>query len=214
MSAQGRGAERRPDDFYATPEWAVLRFLEVVDLPAGQWLEPAAGNGAIIKAARAFKNIHWDAMELRETPENVEGLRCVDGEVSFGDFLEAVLLTAQSPDPVEPYDVVISNPPFSLAMEFIQASFLVGRYVAMLLRTNFLESELRAEFMRECPPDVYVLPNRPDFTGGGGDATSYAWFVWPPKRNRTEGKVRVLATTHKDIRKSSKPRLTLDPQSP
>lgn len=40
----------------------------------------------------------------------------------------------------------------------------------------------RADFHRRHPSDVFVLPRRPSFTGGGTDATEYAWFVWGPGR--------------------------------
>ena len=33
--------------------------------------------------------------------------------------------------------------------------------------------------MRAKPPDVFVLPDRPSFTGEGSDSADYAWFVWP-----------------------------------
>lgn len=46
------------------------------------------------------------------------------------------------------------------------------------LRLNFLGSKKRCKWLQADMPDVYVLPNRPDFTGDGGDATEYAWFVW------------------------------------
>jgi hypothetical protein len=34
-----------------------------------------------------------------------------------------------------------------------------------------------------------VLPKRPSFTGGGTDATEYAWMVWGPTRT---GRLRIL----------------------
>ena len=57
---------------------------------------------------------------------------------------------------------------------------------------NFLGSQKRAAFMRAFPPDVYGLPRRPSFTGGGTDATEYAWLVWTPERNRPSGSLRIL----------------------
>lgn len=32
--------------------------------------------------------------------------------------------------------------------------------------------------MRSHTPDIYVLPNRPSFSGKGTDSIEYAWFVW------------------------------------
>jgi hypothetical protein len=51
-------------------------------------------------------------------------------------------------------------------------------------------------------PDIYVLPNRPDFSGGGGDSCEYAWFVWSPF---ARGSVSVLPTTPKSVRMAQKP---------
>lgn len=41
MSATNRGAVRNKDDFYATPAWCVRALLATVQLPGGNWLEPA-----------------------------------------------------------------------------------------------------------------------------------------------------------------------------
>lgn len=45
--------------------------------------------------------------------------------------------------------------------------------------------------MQRHTPDVYVLPQRPSFTGKGTDSTSYAWFVWT-SAEKTEGKLQIL----------------------
>jgi hypothetical protein len=51
VSATKRGSGvRTPDDAYETPAWCVQRLLEKLQLPGGNWLEPGAGDGAIIKA--------------------------------------------------------------------------------------------------------------------------------------------------------------------
>jgi hypothetical protein len=81
--------------------------------------------------------------------------------------------------------LLVTNPPYSLAAEFIQRA--LERYrksidCAFLLRLNYLGSQKRAAFHREHPSDVFVLPRRPSFTGKGTDATEYAWFVWGPGR--------------------------------
>lgn len=49
----------------------------------------------------------------------------------------------------------------------------------MLLRTAFLESKKRYNFwQKHLLNKLYVLSQRPSFTGKGTDATSYAWFIW------------------------------------
>ena len=73
-------------------------------------------------------------------------------------------------------------PPYRLAQEFVDKALSLRRnkysIVAMLLRLNCLGSKKRAKWHRDNPASVYVTPKRPTFTGGGTDATEYAWFVW------------------------------------
>jgi hypothetical protein len=201
VSATNRGAKRKPGDFYETHAWCVERFTEALRLPGGRWLEPAAGRGAIVRAVNR-PDVVWDAVELSQ--ENWQRIEGVTGVTVHGDFLQVA--EQMKALVVEPYEVVMTNPPYSLAQEFIEACFPLARHVVMLLRINFLASEARAGFMRAFPPDIYVLPNRPDFTGGGGDSTEYAWFHWDMERPRSEsdgGRVFVLNTTPLRVRKPS-----------
>jgi len=42
-----------------------------------------------------------------------------------------------------------------------------------------LESKKRKDFWQRHPVNgLYVLSERPSFTGGKTDAAAYAWFVW------------------------------------
>lgn len=93
------------------------------------------------------------------------------------------LTTSQSAaEPDCGYDVIIGNPPYSLALDFINKSLELlhpGGLLIFLLRTNFLESEKRFKWWQEHPlSGLYTLHKRPSFTGRGTDATSYSWFVW------------------------------------
>src|SRR5260370_30448823 len=70
--------ERHESDFYATPRWTVHRLLEVLHLPGGNWLEPGAGEGDLIRAvAETGRNdINWTALELRpECKSHLEKLK-------------------------------------------------------------------------------------------------------------------------------------------
>ena len=206
MSATGRSNVRDLDDAYFTPAWCVRRLLEACPLPNhGPWLEPCAGDGAIIRAVtsyasapmpRPYSEVKWTAIEIRDV-DRPSGLAMNTIWRRGQNFL-----TLPDAEIDLHYTVAITNPPYRHALEFIERCRDLADTTVMLLRLNYLASAKRAEFMRANPPDVYVLPNRPSFTGGGKtDCTEYAWMVWPRVgRRRSFGEVRVLATTPRDER--------------
>lgn len=190
MSSTKRGRLRQRQDNYPTPAWCVNRLTEAVELPRGKWLEPCAGDGAIIRAV-ARADVVWDAVEIRSRPiPHLEALPNV--AVINMDALEYLR------DSSLHYDVAITNPPFTLAGHFIATCRERATHVVMLLRLNYLASETRHALMTNTRPDVYVLPNRPSFVGGGKtDSIEYAWFHWHPK---SRGLLRVLALTPASVR--------------
>jgi len=194
--------ERHESEFYATPRWTVHRLLEALHLPGGNWLEPGAGEGDLIRAvAEKRDDVRWTALELRpECKPHLDKLKPRPEIIITDKFIGA-------PEPEKPlrghrFDVAFGNPPFSLAIEFIRECFEVADRVVFLLRLNFLATSSRSTFMRTYCPDIYILPQRPSFNGTGTDAQEYAWFVWGPPvgRRRNTGIVRVLADTDKKTR--------------
>jgi hypothetical protein len=76
-------------------------------------------------------------------------------------------------------DLILTNPPFSLAQSFIDHSIEQAQTVMMLLRINYLGSISRHDWWKlNSPTSLFVLSKRPSFTGRGTDATDYAWYVW------------------------------------
>ncbi len=170
--ASGEKGETPEHEFYPTPAWCVTRLLSHVELPGGQWLEPSAGDGAIIRAVNATRpDVSWNAVELR--PHAAPSLRALGAVTTIDDFLRASHLGL-------PFDVALGNPPFSLAAQFVLKSLEHAEQVVMLLRLNILGSsnDRRHLFETAGMPDVYVLPERPSFTGDGTDACEYAWMRW------------------------------------
>jgi hypothetical protein len=200
MSATGRGERLGgDDDFYETPAYCVHRLLEKYSPPGGIWLEPGAGSGAIIKAVRQVRtDMSWVAIEKQARFRKQLELLTVD--TIIGDYLT----TWVNLDVV----LVLGNPPFSLAMEFIQHSMAAypNADVALLLRLPFLASNKRATFMQAFAPDAYVLPDRPCFAKGDSDNTDYAWMVWPKLDPEDTdhvpeiGHLQVLASTPEELR--------------
>lgn len=158
MSATNRGCERKTYDFYATPPETVRAFLANFDgISSGdRILEPSAGNGQIVKVLRegGYDN-RIDAVELR--PEERGTLEALADNVTIGSFFDY--------EPDCGYDVIIGNPPYSLALDFINKSLELlhpGGLLIFLLRTNFLESEKRFKWWQEHPlSGLYTLHKRP-----------------------------------------------------
>lgn len=197
MSAAGRSAAaltghvRHADDFYATPSWCTRALLgAALQLrPKMSILEPAAGEGAIVAEVQAARSqLSITAVEI--DPGRHLVLQSICPQALCANFLEW--------RPKKRFDLVVTNPPFALAMDFVEASFELMKpdgECAMLLRLNWLASMKRARFLQAHCPDVYVLPRRPSFTGGGTDATDYGWFVWRGTAIRETGQLRVLPIT-------------------
>lgn len=205
MSSTKRGGQRSEADNYPTPEWVPHRLLEdefaKKHLRGGRWLEAGAGDGAIIRSVNMVRSdIQWTALEYREecTGDLIKAVG-PDGIV----LIENYIVPPEDSKLGNDYDVIIGNPPFHLAGEFIARSLTIAKVVALLLRVNYLASGRRAEFMRQMCPDTYVLPNRPSFRGSGTDSPEYAWLMWTEDR-KDHGLLRVLNTTPKAVRAAAK----------
>jgi len=176
---------RRANDSYYTPRDAATELLrELAPLLAettyGCVVDPACGRGALLDAvALEMPQYKWnERIGYELEPEAAAYTRKHPHSVIEGDYLN---LTS-GPQ----VDLFISNPPYSLAQEFV-TKMLDERgpytYVACLLRLGFLASQKRAAWWQERKPDALrILSKRPSFTANGKtDATEYAWYVWIPR---------------------------------
>lgn len=167
MSATGRSDVRHPDDYYATPNWAIRAILPHLPL-SGQILEPCAGTGAIVRELVGH-GVYHERIHAIE----IDRERALHANAACLDYLAI--------DPCESYSLCITNPPYKLAMQFVQRALSHCDTVCMLLRQGFLASQGRREWLSKHVPDVYQLSARPSFTANGrSDAADYAWFVWTP----------------------------------
>ena len=142
---------RNAYDYYPTPEWC-YKNLPIDWSQFDAALEPCKGDGRIVSFLEG-QGLKVDWCEIQE-------------DINFFNHFEED-------------DLILTNPPFSLAKEFIEHSMSLAPTVIMLLRLNFLGSQKRYNFWQQFSPDgLYVLSKRPSFTGKGTDATDYAWFVW------------------------------------
>lgn len=155
------GSKRNDGDLYETPYSMTRALLDRESFKSkGYFLEPAAGNGAIV----------------RVLSERFENVTAYDREV---DFLTET----------DRHDYIVTNPPYSHADEFVEKALsLQPRKFAFLLRTNFLSGQARVRAgIFDDLARIYVFSRMPDLRApireDGKFPTAgivYAWFVWEP----------------------------------
>lgn len=147
--------DRRAYDVYETPEWAIDALLKVLPIDYTlKYMEPCRGSGRI-----------YDNLPIGSAW----------GEIRQGvDYLKTEY---------NPVDIIITNPPYSLAQEFVTKALREADVVIMLLRLGFLESMKRWQWWQDNPLcSLMVLSKRPSFTDDGKtDGSGYAWFIWDNK---------------------------------
>ena len=151
------GAERSSYDFYRTPEIAVRELLIREKFEGLGW-DPASGDGAIAKL-----NPSMIATDLREGSD-------VYGQGGV-DFLKEIRRV----------DYIITNPPFSLILEFAQKAVELANKVALLGKIQFLEGKARYLFFKDHPPiRVYVFSKRItcDSRVERSSIMCFCWFIW------------------------------------
>lgn len=169
----GKGfREREENDFYATPEGATRLFLDNHKIDAETFLEPACGQGHISKVLEEyFHGTEIISTDLIDRGFGISGI----------DFLTNCF---------KKVDVVITNPPFKLAKEFIEKSLTIAnKQVIMFAKIQFLETETRKQLFKNTPLKyVYIHSKRVSPMRGGkpldenrkpwSSAMCFAWFVW------------------------------------
>lgn len=183
MSKPPKNTPRHASDFYETPAWVVHEMIRiarhVLPMIPKSVLEPGCGPEApFLKSAATAWPLAWLA--------GVEYLPQPAGPLVA--YRQPVLhfnqdyMTRQS---TQRFDLIITNPPFSLAQEFLAASrkhLAPGGKIVFLLPLTWLACRKRWEAIYKIsdnrPESVHVLVVRPSFTGEGTNATEYGIFVW------------------------------------
>lgn len=159
--------KRQASDFYPTPPEATQALLDFLKIPTGTvvW-EPAVGEGHMAEVMQA------------------NGYQVIGTDIEAGtDFI-----TADMPEGAQ---WIITNPPFSLAEQFIKTANNHGVPFAMLLKCQYWHAASRVSLFSEITPS-YVLPLtwRPDFMfkarGKGQPVMDVIWCVWLPCERKTE----------------------------
>lgn len=164
-------ADRALDDYYATSPEAAKHLLELENFDGLPIWECASGEDHL---AQVFKKAGFmvrtsDICKRTKTTEVLDFLKTSE---KFSGH-------------------IITNPPYSLAKEFILKALSCcceGNKVCMFLKLQFLEGKNRKELFEKFPPKtIWVSRSRimcaknGDFEGlnkSGGSAVAYAWFIW------------------------------------
>jgi hypothetical protein len=188
----GRNVAPRALNYFPTPPWATRALCEFLEAERGSlkglicW-EPACGEGHMVRPLQEY------FAEVVATDVHRYG----DHHDLFDFTLSKLERCSQSR---EQPDFVITNPPFTLAFDFIEAAAVTARVgFAMLVRSAFLEGGDRHQRLwSRFPPDyvlqfserVVMLENRLIRAGDvdpfnaidpdkrARSATSYCWLVW------------------------------------
>lgn len=177
-------------NYFPTPPWATRALCEklaglvedagprrAVPLAEACVWEPACGEGYMARPLAEYfgRVIATDIVDWRPA------FREQFGAMDFLDQLAAHFGRL----PARP-DWIVTNPPFSTAVQFARQALAHGvDGVALLVRTSFLEGLQRHRdlFVPHPPAVVYVFSERVPMVKGRCDprastATSYAWVVW------------------------------------
>lgn len=171
--------ERQNEDYYATDPKAVEMLVDMECFDKKDLiLEPSCGEGHLSKRLE-FLGYDVDSRDLID-----RGYKYC----TVSDFFSLKVHIGN----------IITNPPYSLAKEFILHSLDIiphGRKVAMFLKVQFMEGKGRKQMFIEHPPKtIWISSSRilcaknGDFEGmkkAGGSAVAYAWYVWEKGFNGT-----------------------------
>ena len=182
---------RVENDYYATNPKAVTMLLNEYDFHANTILEPCVGCGHIVNAVNDFF-------------VNKRDIICLDlVDRGYPNTIVQDFLTWKTD---KKFEGIITNPPFSLAQEFIEKGMDLltdNGQMAMFLKIQFLESAKRKEFFEKYPPKyIYVFRDRMATWNNGNEvdpstgkkwATTFchAWFIWE-KGSKSEPIIRWL----------------------
>ncbi len=190
MSSTNRGYNRHATDYYVTPPSAIREFLGCFlhDVLKGEFIDDTTGIGT-----RPDKCCWVDPCAGGDEKHDMSYPKVLKAE--FGDELNLTTIDIRDDSRAEikrdylavdlgfQPDIIITNPPFYLALPIIQKALRdvkEGGYVAMLLRLNFFGSKERFPFwQKQLPILTYVHNRRMSFTDDRKtDSIEYMHAVW------------------------------------
>ncbi len=155
---------RNHSDMFGTPEWPVHGLIEFIYrggyfqkrgmTPNPKVWEPACGKGRMV-----------EALEQSMLQCDVKGTDIQGGY----DFLTMEPLNFS-------YEMIITNPPFSLKDAFLKRCYDLKVPFALLLPLTALSGKARIELYKEHGMQLLMLPKRIDFEYEDGGYKGKPWF--------------------------------------
>ena len=143
------------EDFFETPEEAILPIKEYIPSGVKVILEPTYGKGAIGKVLEKWGYTVIKRDLYPKTDDTVKS-----------DFLR---------DELPECDCIVFNPPFSLKTEFMKRACESGKPFLFLCPLTVLETKKRFDMMKEYGLSMINLPTRTNYI-----ADKKVWFhsIW------------------------------------
>lgn len=162
--ANADAIDRSKTDFYPTPKNVTVALLDRLKIPKQYKIwECACGQGHMSKVISSYGYDVFSS-DLYNTEYGENGI----------DFLL---------NDKKDTDMIITNPPFKLAEEFIRHSIDLQKPFAMLLKSQYWHSAKRRSLFEQFK-HVFPLTWRPDFLFGqksGSPTMECIWTVWDKK---------------------------------
>ena len=190
------------EDFFATPNSAILPIKPYIPEGVKTILEPTHGKGAISDLLE-----EWGYTVIKQ-----------DKYPKTDDTIEADFLTDDIPE----CDMIIFNPPFCLKTEFLQRACESGKPFIFICPITIQETRKRFTLFREHELTILNLPNRTNYMGSKGNKVFFhsVWVLKHPEYKNNilyaemepdqlkpvkPVKVKVEATVCKGFNKKGKP---------
>jgi hypothetical protein len=158
MSQRHSEYDRIASDDYATPPW-VTRII-IPHIPTTEVWECAAGDGKMVRVMRKAGLI------VRSTT--------LSEKTGRGNFLTATN--------EHDHYAIVTNPPYSLAQEFVEHALDLAPFVAMLLPSEWDTAKGREHLFGACGRfhKKIVITQRIRWIVGskGSPSANHAWFIW------------------------------------
>lgn len=209
MSSTNRNMIRHDNDYYVTDQREIWVFLKALaddyfelglNLPTDrplQILDTCAGGDEHNEMSYPAVLSRWGNCELTTLDIREDSRAQIKA-----DYLKWV--------PPRKYDIIITNPPFSLAMAMVRKAlsevYPEHGIVVMLVRLNFYGSSDRKPFFQLTPPlasyvhvgdgtrnkEGDMRPTRMSFIKGQTDSIEYQHCIWAPWYDGKFTKLRVI----------------------